>query len=152
GLRAELLLAQELPDVGHRRQQPEHADAVGAVAGLEAAEDLALGEQHERHEVEDHQERHQRLEDLDPPLLVVEGVREDDVHGLRTSTSSPSRSPAATNTVPAGTAERTATVARTSPTSTASPSPRPRRSASCGESSACRRGTRNFSAGDASTS
>ena len=52
-LGAELLLEQQLPDVGHRLQRAVRADAVRAVAVLEAAEHLALGEQHDRHELED---------------------------------------------------------------------------------------------------
>ena len=74
---AELLLEQQLPDVGHRLQRAEQADAVRPVAVLEAAEDLALGEQHDRHELEDHGEDDQRLEELDPPVLVVADVGED---------------------------------------------------------------------------
>ena len=73
----ELLLEQQLPDVGHRLQRAERADAVRAVAVLEAAEDLALGEQHDRHELEDHREDDQRLQDLDPPGLVVADLGED---------------------------------------------------------------------------
>ena len=74
---AELLLEQQLPDVGHRLQRAERADAVGAVAVLEAAEDLALGEQHDRDELEHDREDHQRLEELDPPGLVVADLGED---------------------------------------------------------------------------
>ena len=54
----ELLLAQQLDDVGQRLQQPERADAVGAVAALEAAEQLALDEQHERHQLQPDGEDH----------------------------------------------------------------------------------------------
>ena len=90
-LRAELLLEQQLPDVGHRLQRAERADAVRAVAVLEAAEDLALGEQHDRHELEHDGEDHQRLEQLDPPGLVVADLGEDGDHA-------PSSTPA-----PAGT-------------------------------------------------
>ena len=45
----------------------EGADAVGAVAALEAPEQLALGEQHDRHQLQADGEDHDRLEDLDPP-------------------------------------------------------------------------------------
>jgi hypothetical protein len=55
-------------------------DAVGAVAVLEAAQQLALGQQNDRHELEDDGEDHQRLEQLDPPRLVVADLGEDD-HG-----------------------------------------------------------------------
>ena len=54
----------------------ERADAVRAVAVLEAAEQLALGEQRDRHEVEDDDEDHQRLEELHPPRLVVADLGE----------------------------------------------------------------------------
>ena len=55
----------------------ERADAVGAVAVLEAAEQLALGDQHDGHELEADGEDHERLEDLDPPGLVVADLGED---------------------------------------------------------------------------
>ena len=51
-------LESELDDVGDRLQEPEGADAVGAVAVLEAAEQLALDEQDDRHELEDDGEDH----------------------------------------------------------------------------------------------
>ena len=52
-------------------QHAERADAVGAVAVLEAPEDLALDHQHDRHELQADGEDHERLEDLDPPRLGV---------------------------------------------------------------------------------
>ena len=55
----------------------ERADAVRAVAVLEAAQDLAVGEQRQRHEVEDDGEDHDRLQDLHPPRLVVADLGED---------------------------------------------------------------------------
>ena len=54
----------------------ERADAVRAVAVLEAAEQLALGEQHDRHDLQADGEDHERLEDLHPPRLVVDDVGE----------------------------------------------------------------------------
>ena len=74
--RAELLLGQQLEDVGERLQRAVGPDAVGAVARLEAPEQLALGEQHDRHELQAHGEDHDRLEDLDPPFFVVADDRE----------------------------------------------------------------------------
>ena len=69
--RAELLLGQQLDDVRQRLQRAVRPDAVGAVAALEAPEQLALGEQHDRHELQADGEDHDRLDDLDPPGLVV---------------------------------------------------------------------------------
>ena len=65
--RPELLLGEQLEDVGERLQRAEGPDAVRAVAALEAPEQLALGEQHDRHELQADGEDHDRLEDLDPP-------------------------------------------------------------------------------------
>ena len=75
GCRAELLLGQQLEDVRERLQRAVRADAVGAVAALEAPEQLALGEQHDRHELQADGEDHDRLDDLDPPRLVVADER-----------------------------------------------------------------------------
>ena len=101
--------------------EAEGADAVGAVAVLEAAQQLALGEQRHRHEVEDHDEDHQRLEHLHPPGLVVADLGEDGARrGLaggtatrRTSTigsvsalRAPRAVPSTRKTVPSGTAAR----------------------------------------------
>ena len=72
----ELLLEQQLPDVRHRLQDPERPDAVGAVAVLEAPEQLALDEQDDRHELEDDGEDQHALEQLDPPRLVVADLGE----------------------------------------------------------------------------
>ena len=84
----EVLLAEELQDVGDRLQRAERADAVRAVALLEAAEHLAVGHEHDRHEVEDDQEDHQRLQDLHPPRLDVVDVGQDG-HARVISTSPP---------------------------------------------------------------
>ena len=72
--RPELLLGQQLDDVGQRLQRAERADAVGAVAVLEAAQQLALGDQHDRDDLEADGEDDDRLDDLDPPGLVVGDV------------------------------------------------------------------------------
>src|SRR6185436_2475858 len=160
--RAELLLEQQLPDVGHRLQDPERADAVGPVAVLEAAEQLALGQQRDRDQVEDDREDHDPLQQLDPPVLVVADLGEDG-HALRTSTIGSVRAlagwscvPAAMNTEPPGTAARSLTAPLTrvplEPTSTWSPSRMPSRSASTGESSTTCRGRRKRSDGETSTS
>ncbi len=76
GGRAELLLGQQLEDVGQRLQGPVGADPVGPVAALEATEQLALGDQHDRHELQADREDHDRLEDLDPPFFVVADERQ----------------------------------------------------------------------------
>ncbi len=54
----ELLLGQQLEDVGERLQRAVGPDAVGAVAALEAPEQLALGDQHDRHELQADGEDH----------------------------------------------------------------------------------------------
>ena len=61
----ELLLGQQLEHVGERLEQPEGPDAVRADARLEAAEQLALEQQDQRHHLEDEREDHDRLHDLD---------------------------------------------------------------------------------------
>src|SRR5207248_4858325 len=143
-------------------QQAEWAHPVGAVAVLEAPQQLALVHDQDRQQHEDHQEDHERLDDLDPPRLDVVDERED-VHCLRTSTvgsvsalAESAAIPVARNTVPSGTPERTAAVAwRRVPfceTSTVSPERIPRRAASSGESSACWRAIVYWSAGESSTS
>src|SRR6185312_232322 len=165
GARAELLLGRELHDLGQRLEDPERADAVRAVAVLEAAEDLALGDDHHREDLQADEEDHDRLEDLHPPRLDVGDVGEweGDGHALRTSTSGPSSADAESsgiafwrNTLPGGIAARSATVPCTlepfEPTTTRSPSSTPRRCASAGESSTCWRGCRKRSAGEAWTS
>src|SRR5262249_4394284 len=53
-----------------RLQRAERADAVRAVAVLEAPEHLTVGDQRDRHQVEDDEEDRERLEDLHPPRLV----------------------------------------------------------------------------------
>ena len=58
---------------------PNGTDPVGAVAVLEAAEHLALGEQRDRHDLEDDGEDRDRLQDLHPPRLVVADLA-DQVH------------------------------------------------------------------------
>ena len=75
------LLRRELDDLGDRLDQPERADAVRAVASLEASEQLALVDGQHRQDRERDHEDHERLDDLDPPRLEVEGVAERD-HGL----------------------------------------------------------------------
>src|SRR5205085_10355330 len=113
--RAEVLLADELEDVGDRLHRAERADAVGAVAALEAPEQLALGQQGDRDEVEDDEEDHQRLDDLHPPRLVVGDVGED--HAGSTSTVGPTSALALSppsiassrKTAPGGTAARSVT-------------------------------------------
>ena len=128
----------------------ERADAVGAVAALEAPEQLALGEQHERDELQADREDHERLDDLDPPGLVVADVGE---HGLGSSRRAapppsgtarrrarwPSRSGDARRpgtTVPAATPARSGDGRPDAvpfwATSTRSPWPTPSRRASCG--------------------
>ena len=67
--RVELLLRQQLEHVGERLERALVADAVGAVARLEAAEPLALEQHHHRRDLEDDDQDHDRLEDLDPPVL-----------------------------------------------------------------------------------
>ena len=67
GDRPRVLLGRELDDLGERLQQPERADAVGPVAALEAPEQLALVDDHERQDPERDAEDHERLDDLDPP-------------------------------------------------------------------------------------
>ena len=69
-------LKTSLPMSAIGLQRAERADAVRAVAVLEAAEHLAVGEQRQRHEVEDDGEDHDRLQDLHPPRLVVADLGE----------------------------------------------------------------------------
>jgi hypothetical protein len=63
------LLAEQLQHVGQRLHQAAEADPVGAVAGLEAPQQLALEQQDERHDLEDDQEDDDRLDDEDPGRL-----------------------------------------------------------------------------------
>ena len=144
----------------------ERADAVRAVAVLEAAEQLALGEQHDRHELQADGEDHERLEDLDPPRLVVADVGERDERSClahlherarRARSRSPRRSPSSRKTRARAAPRRAArrsprTRVPFEPTTTRSPSRTPRRWASAGESSTRWRGCRNCSAGETSTS
>ena len=83
--RAELLLGEQLEDVGQRLQRAVGADAVRAVAGLEAPEQLALGEQHHRDELQPDGEDHDRLQDLDPPRFVVADGGQHRLPGAHTS-------------------------------------------------------------------
>ena len=69
--RPRLLLRRELDDLGDRREHPERADPVGPVPALEAAEQLALGDRHDRDQLEGDHGDHERLDDLDPPRLVI---------------------------------------------------------------------------------
>jgi hypothetical protein len=111
GARAELLLGDELDDVGHRLQDPERADAVGPVAVLEAPEQLALDDEHDGHELQADGEDHDRLEDLHPPRLVVADLGEGQAgHALRTSTSGPSSALVLQEDAALGRAARSATV------------------------------------------
>ena len=56
-LRPQLLLHQQLQDVGERLQQAVRPDQVRAVALLHEAHDLALGEHQQRRRVDQHEER-----------------------------------------------------------------------------------------------
>ena len=148
-------LPQQLDDVGERLDGAERADAVGAVAVLEAAEELALGDQDDGHELQADGEDDDALEDLDPPGLVVADLGERQAHrlahlheralerrgGVLGSRSRGRRSPA-------GTAARTATVAvhrarRRRRRARARRGATPRRCASAGDSSTRWRGCRN---------
>ncbi len=91
----ELLLREELEDVGEGLHQPERPDAVRAVAALEAPEQLALGDQHDGHELEADGEDHDRLDDLDPPGLVVADEREHHPSPAPSATVASAPSPAA---------------------------------------------------------
>jgi hypothetical protein len=57
---------EQLADVGERLHQAEGTDPVGAVAVLEAADQLALEHRHQRQDGEDHAEDDQALNDHDP--------------------------------------------------------------------------------------
>ena len=146
--------------------EAERADAVGAVAVLEAAEQLALGEQHDRHDLQRDANRSRRLEDLDLPGLVVADLGED-----RASLAAPTSTRAAVELrrgilcdvrprgrrVPSGDrgAQRARRMRRASRWRRRARGRRgatPSRWASAGESSARWRGRRNFSAGETSTS
>ncbi len=61
----ELSFESSLKHVGQRLHQPVGPDAVGAVARLEAPEQLPLEQQDQRHHLEDEGEDHDRLHDLD---------------------------------------------------------------------------------------
>src|SRR4029079_9455440 len=154
---AGVLLAQQLADVGDGLEQTVGADAVGAVAGLEAAEQLALGDEDDRDDRQPDGEDDHRLEELDPPLLGVDRRREAG-HARRTSTSAPVRIAVSseTKTEPAGTALRSAARPRNEvpfwATSTGTPSSMPRRRASSGASSTEDPGWRNCSDGEIRTS
>src|SRR5262249_47922561 len=150
--RPERLLGGELDDLGQGLHEAERPDSVRAVAVLKASEELALVDDDDRQDREDHTEDHKRLEDLHPPRLDVADGCECD-HGLRTSTTGSVRAfaestaiPVARNAVPAGTAERTAARAPSRvpfcDTVTSSPSSIPSRCASWGESSTCWAGSR----------
>ena len=109
----ERLLDRELDDLGHRLQQPERSDAVGAVAALEAAQELALVDGQHRQDRERTSEDHERLDDLDPPgLEVVDSATTwitacapRSVLGQQRLPSR--RDPSARNAAPAGTPVRT---------------------------------------------
>ena len=84
--RPEVLLRRELDDVRERLGGAEGPDAVGPVAVLEAAEQLALGEQHDRDDLHGDREEDDRLDDLDAPRLGVADVGETGSHAGVTST------------------------------------------------------------------
>src|SRR5438105_10742932 len=111
--RIERLLAQQLQDVGERLKQSVRTDAVGPVAVLKAAEELALEQQDHRHDAEHESEYHDRLDDLDPRRLDESGVRDRETHpspnpagglppdgSISTTTGSPSYSTFAPSSVP----------------------------------------------------
>jgi hypothetical protein len=79
-LRPEHLLPGELDDVGEGLAQSDGADPVGAVAVLEAADQLALGHGQDRHDREDAEEDHQRLDDHHPGRLDVIDLRQRQAH------------------------------------------------------------------------
>ena len=85
----ELLLREQLEHVGERLEQAVGADAVGAEARLEAAEQLALEQQDQRHDLEHEDEDHDRLDDLDERALEpsvhqdATASRRADLHGSR---------------------------------------------------------------------
>ena len=56
-----VLLRDQLQRVGERLEQAVGADAIGAVARLEAAQELALDHGQDRHDREDHREDHDAL-------------------------------------------------------------------------------------------
>src|SRR3712207_6950215 len=56
----ELLFGQQLEHVGERLERALVADAVRPVAGLEAAEPLALEQHHQRRDLQDDHEDHER--------------------------------------------------------------------------------------------
>src|SRR5439155_14223892 len=133
-------------------------------ARLEAAEQLALPPQDDRHDLKHQHEDQERLDDLHEPQLVRVGLRGrcEQRHGLRTSTVSgppPSVSafalswlvPSTRKTLPAGSASRSAARARTlvpfTATSIWSPGAMPSRRASCADSSARWCGARKPSTG-----
>ena len=150
-------LVSELEDVGQRLEQAERPDAVGAVAVLEAAEDLALGDEHDRDELQADREQHDRLDDLDVPGLVVVDGGEDAGHastaalGLADAGGADHAGDVALEerAVPSGTASRTWTVASiASPplgaTVACMPSKSSRRWASAGDSRTRGRDARNL--------
>ena len=65
---------------------PYGTDAVGTVARLKPSEQLALGEQHDGHELQADGEDHDRLQDLDPPFFV-EADRGEEGRAAHTSCS-----------------------------------------------------------------
>jgi hypothetical protein len=80
-----------LDDLREGLAEAERPDPVGAVAVLEAPEQLALADDDERQDLQADREDHDPLEDLDPPRLGVadDGQHGRDVHGV-TSTRGPS--------------------------------------------------------------
>ena len=110
----ELLLAEQLQHVGERLQQAVGADAVGAVAVLEAAQQLALEQQDHRHDPEHEREDHDRLDDQHAGRLDEGGVGERQAHALvpdgacSTSTSRARRSTSSVRVVLRGALDQVA--------------------------------------------
>src|SRR5205085_502663 len=65
GLRAQLLLEEQLDDVGERLEQTMRPDEIRAVALLHEPHDLALGEHEQRRRIDQHEEREADDEELD---------------------------------------------------------------------------------------
>ena len=128
-------LLSELEDVGERLQRRRTGRRGWGRSGFwKRPSSLRSAMQHDRHEVEDDDEDHERLEDLDPPRLVVADVGEDG--HARVHLHEPAAGQlggrvlgacrSARKTVPAGASERSATLAAararpSAPTATRSP-------------------------------
>ncbi len=124
--RSEGLLGEQLADVGERLHQAEGADAVGTVAVLEAADQLALEHRHQRQDAEDDAEDDEALDHHDPGGFDELGVGDRQRHGagifsiwtltgppLSRALALPSATPSISRQVPSGTRSLIATLART---------------------------------------